>query len=104
MFAYDPNMRNPVMWLLRDEKSPIRSIRGITRNERLLTSEEVGTVLAEEGFRAISVCAMSGIGFKHVEGKFTQLLLPIYNVWEHLFARMPWSRRFGSFIISSAKK
>jgi len=104
VFAYDPNKRNPAMWLFRDEKSPIRSLRGITRNERLLDPGEVRTELEAGGFRGINVYAISGIGFKHIEGKLTQLGLPMYNVWDYLLSKVPCSRHFGSFIITSAEK
>ncbi|MBO33868.1 MAG: hypothetical protein CMM74_12980 [Rhodospirillaceae bacterium] len=95
VLSYDPNKRNPVMLLLLDEKSPSRWFRGITRKERLLASGEVRTVLAEAGFREINVYAMSGIGFKHAEGKLTQLALRIYNTWDYYWANCLASIVFG---------
>ena len=104
VFAYDPNKRNLVMWLYRDEKSPIHSTKGKTENERLLTSEEICSVFKKSGFRNIDVHAVSGIGFKYVESSMAKLVLPIYNFIEILIDKTPIANRYGSFLISKGEK
>jgi ubiquinone/menaquinone biosynthesis C-methylase UbiE len=103
IFAYDPNRKNPVMWLYRDEKSPIHSKKGRTDNERLLASDEIKKVLIRAGFREINVYGISKVTFSYVESRFGMLLIPFYNIFEMAFPKF-LSKKYGSFIISIARK
>ncbi len=51
VFAYDPNGRNPAMWLYRSPRSPLHSREGWTVNERLLFAEEIERCLSAAGFQ-----------------------------------------------------
>ena len=97
-FAYEPNKRNPLMWLYRDERSPIRSKAGKTPNERLLTSEEINRIFKAQGFSVI-VEATSGITFRYVEGKMARILMPVYNLFEKWFDKTCLARKYGSFLV-----
>lgn len=104
IFAYDPNKMNPIMWLYRDKKSPFNSAKGKTENERLLASEEICSVFKQSGFRNIEVHAVSGVGFKYVEGRIAKLILPAYNLIEALIDKTPLAKRYGSFLVSKGEK
>lgn len=100
LFSYDPNLRNPIMWLYRHPKSPFYSSKGLTLNERLLTKEEIERKLKKAGFRKVKVESISGITYKSIEGKIASSFLLLYNLWESLFAHLSISKRWGSFLIS----
>ncbi|MFA6088463.1 MAG: class I SAM-dependent methyltransferase [Candidatus Woesearchaeota archaeon] len=104
IFAYDPNKKNPVMWLYRDKHSPIHSKTGRTDNERLLTKREIVKVLNRFGYEEIKVYGISKVTYSYVESKLGRIfLLPLYNAFESLFPSF-LSKKYGSFLISVAKK
>lgn len=104
VFAYEPNKRNPILWLYRDKNSPVHSVTGVTINERLLIAEEIKEVLTKVGFNKINVFATSSIIYKYARTKIAKFFLPFYNLWEKIFDKTPFSRRYGSFLIISAIK
>lgn len=104
LFSYDPNLRNPIMWLYRHPKSPLYSSKGLTPNERLLTKEEIERELKKAVFKKVKVESISGITYKSIEDKIASKFLPLYNLWESLFARLSISKRRGSFLISYGLK
>ena len=104
VFGYDPNGRNPAMWLYRSPMSPLHSRAGVTVNERLLLAEEVETSLAEAGFTDVACSAISGVSFKYVESSLVKRLLGIYNFMDSCLDKTPLRRRFGTFLISYARK
>ncbi len=104
LFAYDPNGRNPAMWLYRNPRSPFSSREGWTVNERLLLSEDIESGLHRAGFRdAISV-AVSGISYIYVKNSVLRRLLTIYNIFDTCLDKTPLSRRHGAFLISYATR
>ena len=50
--AFDPNRRNPFMYLYRDRSSPVYSSVGVTENERPVLAEEIAATFRKAGFRA----------------------------------------------------
>jgi SAM-dependent methyltransferase len=100
VFAYDPNGRNPAMWLYRSPRSPVHSREGLTVNERLLVSDEIENCLIGAGFRDVSSRGVSGIGFKYVKSSLLKKLLPTYNFLDRCLDRTPFGRRFGAFLVS----
>jgi SAM-dependent methyltransferase len=103
IFAYDPNGRNPAMWLYRSPRSTLHSREGWTVNERLLFSEEIEGCLLAAGFQNASSRGVSGIGFKYVKSRLVKSVLPVYNFLDGLLDRTPLGRRFGAFLISYAE-
>jgi len=104
VFAYDPNGRNPAMWLYRDRRSPFHSREGWTVNERLLREEEVRASLTRAGFTNAMSRGVSGIGYTYVRSEVVRRLLPVYNFLDGCLDKTPLSRRFGAFLISYAEK
>lgn len=104
IFGYDPNGRNPAMWLYRSPMSPFHSRVGVTVNERLLLAEEVEKGLADAGFTDVACNAISGVRFKYVKSGLVKRLLGIYNLMDACLDSTPLRGRFGAFLISYARK
>jgi ubiquinone/menaquinone biosynthesis C-methylase UbiE len=104
LFAFDPSAHSPSMWLYRDPASPLHSTKGKTDNEVLLRRDELTTELSEAGFGDIEVRGAAGITFRYVEGRLARLLLPFYNLYERALRWSPLEDRFGTFLVSSARR
>jgi ubiquinone/menaquinone biosynthesis C-methylase UbiE len=104
VLSYDPNIRNPVMWLYRHPTSPFFSRQGKTANERLLAAEEIIALMKKTGFKNVRVRGKSGITFKYVAAPLGRFLLPAYNLFEIFLGLTPLSERFGSFLIGYGEK
>jgi ubiquinone/menaquinone biosynthesis C-methylase UbiE len=104
LFAFDPNGRNPLMWLYRSPKSPFSSSEGRTVNERIVFDKEIRDLLGQSGFIEVNVSGISGITFKYLENDFLKKLLFLYNIIEKAQADTALEPKFGSFLISFAIK
>jgi SAM-dependent methyltransferase len=104
IFAYDPNGRNPAMWLYRSPRSPLHSREGWTVNERLLFSEEIEGAFRAAGFHDARSRGVSGIGFTYVKSRLVRTLLPVYNFLDGLLDKTPLGHRMGVFLVSYAQK
>lgn len=78
-YSYDPNGHSPSMWLYRNPASPLYSAEGKTENEILLTRNQLTFELQEAAFTDVQVRGLSGIAYRHVEGRLARRLLPFYN-------------------------
>lgn len=103
-FAYDPNKRNPIMWIFRNKKSPFYYSAGITPNERLLTKEEIEAVFSSNGFLKIKAFSISGIPFRYVHNRIMRIFLPFYNFLDYIFSKIYLSYRYGPFLLTMAQK
>ncbi|MDW8055619.1 MAG: class I SAM-dependent methyltransferase [Elusimicrobiota bacterium] len=103
-FAYEPNRKNPIMYLYRDPSSPFYSPLGVTKNERPLDKDEIARVLYKAGFSEVKIFATSGIFYRYVESKIGFMILPLYNFWERIFSITPFAKDYGSFLIIFARK
>lgn len=104
MLSYDPNMKNPFMWLYRHQSSPFYSRLGKTENERLLSDREVIDVMKITGFNYAEAHCIGGVTFRYVQSPIGRLLLPFYNMIEFLFGKLSLARKYGSFLICYGKK
>lgn len=104
VLSYDPNIKNPFMWLYRHHSSPFFSKTGKTDNERLLSAEEVDSVMKEVGFSYIKTSCIGGVTYKYVKSRRGKLLLPFYNIIEVSFDKLPWVDKYGSFLIGYGEK
>jgi SAM-dependent methyltransferase len=104
LLACDPHRGNPAMWLYRCKESPFYSSRGVTQNEQPLSKAALRRAFAVDPFDEVRVSAISGVSYKHVASRAAALFLPAYNVLDRLID-LPWIReRFGSFLITYARK
>lgn len=104
LLSYDPHRLNPFMWLYRSKNSLFYSERGITKNERPLTKKEIKNGIESSGFSECNVYSISGVTYKYINHKLSFLILPIYNFFENLIDFFLLRKRFGSFLITYARK
>ncbi len=104
MFAYDPNGRNPAMWLYRSHHSPFSSREGVTVNERLLSGEEIMSHLVEAGFCDVGCIGVSGISYNYVKTPLLRKLLGLYNFMDGCLDMVGLGKYWGAFLISHATK
>jgi ubiquinone/menaquinone biosynthesis C-methylase UbiE len=74
--AFDPNRRNPFMWLYRDKSSPCYSSAGETENERPILAEQLVGAFNDAGFDAAS--AYLSMAYQYVASSRARSVLPIY--------------------------
>ena len=101
--AFDPNRRNPFMYLYRDRTSPIYSSKGVTENERPVLSEEVAQTFSDAGFEVGSTF-LSGLSYTYVESGLVRWLLPVYNAIDSIMFRPRFMNRFSAFVFTYGVK
>ncbi|MCU0285628.1 MAG: methyltransferase domain-containing protein [Acidobacteria bacterium] len=104
VLSYDPNIKNPIMWLYRHPSSPFFSKKRITKNEHLLYPEQIASTMEKVGFVNVSTHCKSGVTFKYAASKFGRLMLPFYNIFETLLGLTSLESKYGSFIIGYGEK
>lgn len=104
LFAYDPSAHSPSMILYRDKRSPFYSQAGKTDNEVLLNRRELETELRGCGFTNISIRGVSGMTFGYMEGRIARAVLPLYNLYEEAMRYTPLEDRFGTFLVTVARR
>ena len=104
LFAYDPNVQSPSMWLYRHPRSPLFSSKGKTENEVLLHRSQLQDEVRRAGFRDVQVQGLGGMTFRFVESKLAGVILPLYNLYEWLLRLSPLEDRLGTFLITVATK
>lgn len=97
--AFDPNRRNPFMWLYRVKKSPFYSSKGVTDNEQPTSFPEVSGVFASEGF-SVSAQYLSGLKYRYVAPSLVSWLLPAYNLLDSALFSPPFMKSFRAFLIT----
>ena len=101
--AFDPNRRNPFMWLYRDKGSPLYSPKGVTENERPVLSEHVARVFVAAGFQA-STSYLAGLSYRYVASSLARLGLPVYNFLDSFMFRPSFMKRFSPFVLTFGNK
>ena len=101
--AFDPNRRNPFMWLYRDRASPFYSPLGVTENERPVLAGEVAAVFERAGF-AVSSHYLSGLAYRYVASPRARLLLPLYNVIDAAVFGLAIMERLRPFVLTAGAK
>jgi ubiquinone/menaquinone biosynthesis C-methylase UbiE len=101
--AFDPNRRNPFMWLYRDRASPFYSPMGVTENERPVLAREVAGVFERAGF-VVSSHYLSGLAYRYVASPRMQLLLPLYNIIDAAVFGLPGMERLAPFVLTAGTK
>lgn len=102
-FAFDPNRRNPFMYLYRDRSSPFYSNVGVTANERPVLAEEVAATFAEAGF-AVQTDYLHRLRYRYVASGFARALLPIYHFIDDLLGAPWFMRPTRTFVLTYGAK
>lgn len=101
--AFDPNRRNPFMWLYRDKSSPFYSSQGVTENERPLLAEEIVPVFNQVGFQ-VSTRYLSGLHYRYIASSALRWALPIYNRLDDILFRPSLLQSRRAFILTRGVK
>jgi ubiquinone/menaquinone biosynthesis C-methylase UbiE len=101
--AFDPNRRNPFMWLYRDRASPFYSPLGVTPNERPVLAGEVAATFERAGF-AVSSHYLAGLAYRYVASPRARLVLPIYNFIDAAVFGLPFMERIRPFVLTAGVK
>lgn len=101
--AFDPNRRNPFMWLYRDWDSPFYSSNGVTENERPVLAEQVAETFKRSGF-SVSTSYLSGLAYRYVASSTASKLLPLYNFIDSFLFVPKFMEPFSSFVITAGLK
>jgi ubiquinone/menaquinone biosynthesis C-methylase UbiE len=101
--AFDPNRRNPFMWLYRDRSSPFYSKAGVTENERPILAEEVRHVFSAAGLRC-HTDYLSGLAYRYVSSSVARLALPAYNLIDGTLFCLSFLKPYGSFVLTYGEK
>jgi len=104
LLGYDPNRQNPFMRAFRCKDSPLYVSKGVTQNERPLDKHEIISNLIACGFSEPKVYSISGVTRRYLDHKASFLILPVYNLIEKALDIKPLRKKFGSFLITYAKK
>ena len=86
--AFDPNRRNPAIWLYRDWGSPFYSDLGVTENERPVLADDVQRVFSGAGFQVFADYLTAQ--YRYVaSGRVRRLLPACYALESILLAPRP---------------
>src|SRR5262249_52489100 len=101
--AFDPNRRNPFMWLYRDRSSPFYSSVGVTENERPVLARKTAAVFRLAGF-AVDTDYLSNLHYRYVASAKVRWLLPVYNAIDGVVFSLPFTKPFRSFVLTFGEK
>jgi|SRR3989344_1913809 len=109
IFIFEPNLSNPILWLFRDEKSPISSDKMRTPNEKFLKIKDLEINLKKEKFDILKLQCISAISyskdyFKKLFPFPTYYLVYFYNIFDFLLNKSPFNKKYGSYIMACIKK
>lgn len=109
VFVFEPNAVNPVLWLFRNEKSPFKSEKLKTPNERFLTKAQILQAFKKEGFKVIKLDCISGVSY--TKDYFKRLfpfpffyIVYLYNLSDLILDKTFLRKNHGSFIYGYFQK
>jgi len=101
--AFDPNRRNPFMWLYRDKESPFYSSNGVTENERPIIASQVAETFRHIGFDT-ATDYLSGLHYRYIASAGARRILPLYNFMDNVLFRPSWLKPYSAFILTRGRK
>ena len=103
-FAYDPNVLHPAMALFRWPGSKLYLAAGVSPNERPLQARRLRRQFREAGFQYVHLRCQGDIPYRKVAPGLINAMLWMYNAMDFLWESVGLGRRFGTFIITAARK
>ncbi len=101
--AFDPNRRNPFMWLYRDRSSPFYSSVGVTENERPVIAAQVAETFRAAGFK-VGTDYLSNLRYNYIASGKLRWLLPAYNAIDAALFALPFLKPFRAFVLVFGEK
>lgn len=103
VFAFDPNLRHPAMFMFRHPKSPFYLAEGVSPNECPLLPGQLKRAFAAAGLVDIRQRCQADIPYRAVAPKLINALLSVYNAGDRVMEKLGIGRLVGSFVITSAR-
>jgi dolichol-phosphate mannosyltransferase len=103
-FAYDPNVLHPAMALFRWPGSKFYLAAGVSPNERPLQARRLRRQFRDAGFQYVHLRCQGDIPYRKVAPGLINAMLGAYNAMDFVWERVGLGRRFGTFIITAARK
>lgn len=101
--AFDPNRRNPFMWLYRVKSSPFYSSKGVTPNEQPVSPTKLARVFESHGFQ-VTTDYVSGLQIRYLASRLARIALPVYNLLDSLLFRTPPMKPYSAFVLTMGVK
>lgn len=101
--AFDPNRRNPFMYLYRDRSSPFYSSVGVTANERPVIASEIASVFRKSGFK-VETDYLSDMRYRYLASAKLRFLLPAYNAIDRALFAPDFMKPLRSFVLTYGVK
>ena len=101
--AFDPNRRNPFMYLYRDRSSPLYSSVGVTENERPVIAAEVRAIFEKAGFET-QTAYLGGLAYRYLASPVMRKALPVYNFLDDVLFRPRATRHYAPFVLTYGTK
>jgi hypothetical protein len=104
VFAFDPNLLNPMMAILRHPKSPLYLSQGVSPNDRPLLPRVSYRAFEAEGFASIRQVGQSDIPYREVAPRLINAFLKVLNVVNWGRQHSGIGRVMGTFVITFGQK
>jgi ubiquinone/menaquinone biosynthesis C-methylase UbiE len=104
VFAFDPNLLNPAMAVLRWPKSPLYLSEGVSPNEAPLLPATLRREFVGAGFIEVQQRCQSNIPYRAVAPRLINACLSFYNAADWAFERLGLGRWFGTFVLTAGRK
>lgn len=101
--AFDPNRRNPFMYLYRNRSSPFYSSVGVTENERPVIASEIAGVFSKAGFK-VETDYLSDMRYRYLASARLRFLLPAYNAIDRALFAPEFMKPLRSFVLTYGVK
>ncbi len=102
LFAIEPNLHNPWMFLFRSSASPFYISEGVTMNERPLYRREVKAALSQI-FPYCSVKGICGVTLLKT-GTVLDPFITGFNFYSRVMGKLFAQSRYGEFLICTGRK
>jgi SAM-dependent methyltransferase len=104
VFAFDPNVLHPAMFLLRHPRSPLYRREGVSEDERPLLPSALRAAFHAAGLRGIRQECRSGLAYRRVAVEAINARLGFFNAVDGLWQAVGLGRWFGTFVLTVGQK
>ena len=102
--AFDPNRRNPFMWLYRDPASPFYKFHWGNRERTPGAGVQCCRGIRACRLRGFLPHYLGGLAYRYVASARARLLLPIYNRIDAAVFSLSLMERFRPFVLTAGAK
>jgi SAM-dependent methyltransferase len=100
IFAFDPNLLHPGMFLFRRPMSPLYTAEGVSPGEQPLPPRLFRRAFDEAGLREVGQRCQSDIPYRAVAPRLLNRALTLYNAADWVWEKIGAGRWFGTFVLT----